>query len=55
MLNLKKKITSKKFKIGVIGLGYVGLPLVMRFLDSKITVYGVDESQEKISMIKKVK
>ena len=53
MLNLKKKITSKKFKIGVIGLGYVGLPLVMRFLDSKIIVYGVDESQEKISMIKK--
>ena len=28
---LKKKIKNKEAKIGVIGLGYVGLPLVIEF------------------------
>jgi UDP-N-acetyl-D-glucosamine dehydrogenase len=39
---LKKKIISKKFKVGIIGLGYVGLPLAIRYLQSNIFVVGVD-------------
>lgn len=50
---LEKKIISKKFTIGVVGLGYVGMPLMIRFLNSKIKVFGVDQSREKISLIKK--
>ena len=50
---LEKKIKSKKFKIGVIGLGYVGMPLMIRFLKSKIGVCGVDQSRQKIELIKK--
>ena len=50
---LEKKIISKKFTIGVVGLGYVGMPLMIRFLESKIKVFGVDQNREKISLIKK--
>ena len=34
---LKKKIKNKEAKIGVIGLGYVGLPLVIEFLKKIFT------------------
>ena len=30
---LKKKIIQKKFILGVIGLGYVGLPIANRFIN----------------------
>ena len=50
---LEKKIISKKFKIGIVGLGYVGMPLMIRFLKSKVKVFGVDQSSHKISLIKK--
>ena len=29
--NLKKKIIKKNVKIGIIGIGYVGLPLAISF------------------------
>jgi len=48
---LKKKIISKKFKVGIIGLGYVGLPLAIRYLQSNVSVFGVDEDINKIALI----
>ncbi len=39
---LKAKITSKKAKIAVIGLGYVGLPLAVTFSERGYSVIGVD-------------
>ena len=33
-ISLNKKINTKKSKIGIIGLGYVGLPLVNRLIKS---------------------
>ena len=36
------KIKNNKIKIGIIGLGYVGLPLIERFIKKKINVYGID-------------
>ena len=48
MINkLKKKLESKKTKIGIIGLGYVGLPLAEAF-SKKFTVYGFDINQNRI-------
>lgn len=38
-------------KIGVIGLGYVGLPLAQTFLDSDAVVYGFDIDATKITSI----
>ena len=37
MINgLLKKINNKSAAIGIIGLGYVGLPLVIRFMEEKL-------------------
>ena len=35
MQKLLKKISQKKHAIGVIGLGYVGLPLCLRIIKKK--------------------
>ena len=41
------KLKSKNFSVCVIGLGYVGLPLLSRFLKAKINVFGIDIDQHK--------
>lgn len=43
-----KKIESRKAKIGVVGLGYVGLPLTMEFVKAGFNVLGLDIDDEKI-------
>jgi len=50
---LIKKIENKEIKIGVIGLGYVGLPLVIRFIESGFSVFGFDIDEEKVEKLKK--
>ncbi len=47
------KIRNKKIKIGIIGLGYVGLPLAIRFLNKKINVQGIENDIQKINLIKR--
>ena len=48
MINgLLKKINNKSAAIGIIGLGYVGLPLVIRFMEEKFKVIGFDIDDEK--------
>ncbi|MFO8085293.1 MAG: nucleotide sugar dehydrogenase [Desulfobacterales bacterium] len=48
---LKEKIESKKALIGIIGLGYVGLPLALRFLEVDMKVLGLDVDQSKTKML----
>ncbi len=48
---LHDKITRKGFLLGVIGLGYVGLPLSLTFLRKDITVLGFDLDPKKIDML----
>jgi len=50
-----KKIREKKAKIGVLGLGYVGLPLSLSFVNSGFKVIGFDTDKKKIDKIKKKK
>ena len=52
---LEKLIQEKKARIGVIGLGYVGLPIVLRFCEEGLPVTGFDVDPEKIRLIKKGK
>ena len=52
MQKLLKKISQKKHAIGVIGLGYVGLPLCLRIIKKKIKVFGVDIDEDKIRNLK---
>ena len=54
-INLIKNIQKKKVKIGVIGLGYVGLPLVCLFLQNKYKVIGFDNDKKKIRNLKNKK
>ena len=46
------KIKSKKIKIAVIGLGYVGLNLLIKFAKKKINIVGLDRNIERISLLK---
>jgi UDP-N-acetyl-D-glucosamine dehydrogenase len=50
-----KKISNKKAVIGVIGLGYVGLPLVIEFAKRGFCVFGFDIDEKKIEMLNKGK
>ena len=39
---LIKKLEEKSAVVGVVGLGYVGLPLVLRFTEVGYRVFGLD-------------
>jgi UDP-N-acetyl-D-glucosamine dehydrogenase len=49
--SLLKKIKNKKAQIGIIGLGYVGLPLVREFLNKDFKVVGFDIDEKKVIKI----
>jgi UDP-N-acetyl-D-glucosamine dehydrogenase len=49
--DLTKKFSNKKITIGVIGLGYVGLPLAILFAKKKYKVFGFDTDAEKIKIL----
>ena len=51
--DLVKKIKQKKIIVGIIGLGYVGLPLARTFCKNKIKVFGFDIDNKKIKKLKK--
>ena len=46
-----EKISSNKEIIGVIGLGYVGLPLAVNFAQAGIRVVGFDKNPDKVDKI----
>ena len=48
---LLEKIRTRQAVIGVFGLGYVGLPLVIRFAEAGFEVIGFDIDEEKIAAI----
>ena len=48
-------ISKIKKKICVVGLGYVGLPLLLIFLKKKYEVYGFEIDKKKIDLLKKKK
>jgi len=48
---LLNKISSRTAKIGIIGLGYVGLPLGLTFTRKRFTVIGFDVDETKIPLL----
>ena len=52
---LQKRLKAKELTIGIIGLGYVGLPLAMTYTQKGFTVYGFDTDYEKINKLKEGK
>lgn len=55
LMNLKEQIIAKidanKETIGVIGLGYVGLPLAVNFAEAGIKTVGFDKNPEKVDQV----
>ncbi|MEO7327768.1 MAG: nucleotide sugar dehydrogenase [Minicystis sp.] len=51
MQGLTKKIEDRSAKVVVIGVGYVGLPLVVELAKAGFTVTGYDKDREKIRML----
>jgi UDP-N-acetyl-D-glucosamine dehydrogenase len=51
MKELIQKIEKRKAIIGVIGLGYVGLPLVVRFGEEQFRVIGFDTDPQKVDLL----
>lgn len=48
---LLAKIQDKSALIGIVGLGYVGLPLAMRYIEAGYSVLGFDIDQSKIDKL----
>ncbi|MBD3233945.1 MAG: nucleotide sugar dehydrogenase [candidate division Zixibacteria bacterium] len=48
---LEKKIKDKKAVVGIIGLGYVGLPLAVEYAKAGFHVIGIDVSQRKVDIV----
>ena len=48
---LKKRIRTRTAKTGIIGLGYVGLPLAVEMAKAGFQVTGIDLSQEKVNAL----
>jgi UDP-N-acetyl-D-glucosamine dehydrogenase len=48
---LKSKIEQRQAKVGIIGMGYVGLPLALLFSEQKFAVTGFDIDQRKVDTL----
>jgi UDP-N-acetyl-D-glucosamine dehydrogenase len=44
---LREKIVNRQARVGIVGLGYVGLPLAVEFARAGFAVTGIDVSEEK--------
>jgi UDP-N-acetyl-D-glucosamine dehydrogenase len=52
-LHLLKKIQEKTIRVGVVGLGYVGLPFLVEKAKVDLNVVGIDRSQERVDHLLK--
>ena len=50
-MNLKQKIENREAVVGIIGLGYVGLPLTVAFAEAGFDVVGIDIDEQKVAAL----
>jgi UDP-N-acetyl-D-glucosamine dehydrogenase len=48
---LKEKIGARTARVGIVGLGYVGLPLAVEYAKAGFTVTGIDLSLDKVARV----
>src|SRR6202142_2455834 len=48
---LEEKIRSRRARVGIVGLGYVGLPLAVEFAKAGFSVTGIDISEERTARV----
>jgi UDP-N-acetyl-D-glucosamine dehydrogenase len=46
-----ERIASRSARVGIVGLGYAGLPLAMAFAEAGFSVTGIDLSEERVGAI----
>jgi UDP-N-acetyl-D-glucosamine dehydrogenase len=51
--DLLAKIQNRSAKVAVVGLGYVGLPLALRFSECGFRVIGIDTDAERVAQLAK--
>ena len=51
MVTLEQKIENKKAVVGILGLGYVGLPLAREFAHAGVKVVGLDIDEPKVKKL----
>ncbi|MGB8774788.1 MAG: NAD(P)-binding domain-containing protein, partial [Terriglobales bacterium] len=49
--DLKSRVAARQAKVGIIGLGYVGLPLALLYSEQKFPVTGFDIDQRKVDTL----
>ena len=54
-IELLEKIKKKKVTVGIIGLGYVGLPLFLRFIKAGLSVCGIDQNKKYLENLRQNK
>jgi UDP-N-acetyl-D-glucosamine dehydrogenase len=50
-LKLEEKINDRSARVGIIGLGYVGLPLAVAFSQAGFNTLGIDIQQKRVDLI----
>jgi len=48
---LRRRIAARTARVGVVGLGYVGLPLALEFAKAGFSVTGIDVQEEKVARL----
>ena len=48
---LRERISARTARVGVVGLGYVGLPLALEFAKAGFSVTGIDVQEEKVARL----
>src|SRR5579863_1276870 len=51
LAELKQRIEAREARIGIVGMGYVGLPLALLFSDERFRVTGFDIAADKVSTL----
>jgi len=51
MQGVEKRLADREANIGVIGLGYVGLPLSLAFVEAGFNVHGFDVAEERVERL----
>jgi UDP-N-acetyl-D-glucosamine dehydrogenase len=46
-----ERIATREAKVGIVGLGYAGLPLAMAFAESAFNVVGIDLNEERVRAV----
>src|ERR1700721_1159751 len=51
LADVKQRIASREARVGIVGMGYVGLPLALLFSEERLRVTGFDIAADKVETL----